>query len=388
MRCLVTGGAGFIGSRVADRLLALGHEVDVLDDMSGGFWRNIPEGARHFVCGCGECDYVREHWQAVVERDGWRGHQFGCSEITHGQVQQAMRGWSWDVVIHAAADATEGRSQFTPRHCTANGLAASVDVFAEAIRRGASRIVYLSSAAVYGCGGRPIVSTLTECYNEDSLPAPVDVYGANKAAGEVCLKALAEPHGIEWAVARPHNVFGERQSLADPYRNVVGIFMRNALEGRPLTVFGDGTQTRQFSHHSRVVEGIVRLATLPFDRHKHPWPSERIFNVGGDLSISVNELTSLVSDLAVADGLPVPEVVYEPERPCEVKHVACDNDRATQFGILDQPEPDEIVSGLASMWRWARDLQAGDGLAPLRMMELEIGAERAPRPWITGVPVA
>jgi UDP-glucose 4-epimerase len=212
------------------------------------------------------------------------------------------------------------------------------------------------------------------------------VYGANKAAAEVSLKALCETHGVQWTILRPHNVFGVRQSLADPYRNVVGIFMRRALESKPLIVFGDGYQTRQFSPIAPVAEAIC---------HAVEWPVWGFAcNVGGDYVCTVNDLAGSICVLANdwyeggdgaigggPGGRNFATTGSAPERPREVKHAICDHDNATHLLGMPPSGFAGFHEALEEMWNWAEALHLGDGFAEPRTVELELEGPRVPEVW-------
>lgn len=249
---LVTGGAGFIGSHVADHALRLGHEVIVLDDLSGGFDDNVPKGAK-FVRGS-VCDV--ELINRLFEQ-----HKF-------------------TYVYHLAAYAAEGLSHFIRRFNYTNNLIGSVNLINAAVNHGVKTFVFTSSIAVYGAGQTPMT--------EDMTPIPEDPYGISKLAVEQDLRAAHEMFGLDSVVFRPHNVYGERQNIADRYRNVVGIFMNQLLRGEPMTVFGDGQQQRAFTHIDDVAPVIAESVNVPAARNQ-------IFNVGADVPFTVNELGKFIA---------------------------------------------------------------------------------------------
>src|SRR6516225_9954965 len=188
-RSIVTGGAGFIGSHVAEHLLEMGHEVLVLDDLSGGFRENVPALAK-FVEGS-----VTD--QEVVNKLFDR-HRF-------------------DYVFHLAAYAAEGLSHFIRRFNYTNNVIGSVNLINESVRHDIKRFVFTSSIAVYGANQLPMT--------EDMVPQPEDPYGVAKYAVELDLRAAHEMFGLDYSIFRPHNIYGEGQNVGDKYRNVVGIFM-------------------------------------------------------------------------------------------------------------------------------------------------------------------
>lgn len=248
---LVTGGAGFIGSHVAKHCLDLGHHVIVLDDLSGGFADQVPEGAR-FVEG------------SVTDRDA---------------VARLFAEYRFDYVYHLAAYAAEGLSHFIRGFNYNVNLIGTVNLLNEAVKAGAKCFVFTSSIAVYGKGQLPM--------DEEMVPRPEDPYGISKYAAELDLAAAHEMFGLPYIVFRPHNVYGEHQNLGDPYRNVLGIFMNQLMQGLPLTIFGDGEQTRAFSHIDDVAPHIARAVCVPEAYHQ-------VINIGADQPYSVNRLAEVV----------------------------------------------------------------------------------------------
>lgn len=197
---LVTGAAGFIGSHVAEHCLKLGFKVLATDDLSGGFLENVPAG----------CEFVQGDLRdPAFVASLWKGRNF-------------------DVVYHLGAYAAEGLSHFVRRFNYDTNLLASIHLLNECVNHGVKTYVFTSSIAVYGKGQTPMT--------EEMVPQPEDPYGISKYAIELDLKAAHEMFGLDYIVFRPHNVYGERQNIADKYRNVIGIFMNQVLQGQSMTV--------------------------------------------------------------------------------------------------------------------------------------------------------
>jgi UDP-glucose 4-epimerase len=299
---LVTGGAGFMGSHVADRLLRLGHEVVVLDDSSGGFVDSVPKGAI-FVNG---------------------------SILDEQAIERLFRKYGFKYVYHLAAYAAEGLSHFIKRFNYNNNLIGSVNLINAAVNYEVECFVFTSSIAVYGAGQTPLTEEMT--------PVPEDSYGIAKLAVEQELKVSHEMFGLDYIIFRPHNVYGERQNIGDRYRNVVGIFMNQLLRGEPMTIFGDGTQMRAFTH----INDIAPVIAGSID---HPSARNQIFNVGADQPYAVNNLARVVAE---AMGKQCRTVHLEPRK--EVKIAFSDHRKAR--AVFGKQEETPLEVGIRSMARW------------------------------------
>lgn len=329
-RVLVTGGAGFIGSHVADALLARGHDVTVLDDLSGGFRANVPERAV-FVHGS-----ITD--AALVDR------VFADGRFHH--------------VYHLAAYAAEGLSHFIKRFNYTNNVIGSVTLLNAAVNHGVETFVFTSSIAVYG-------TSLALPVTEDTPAQPEDSYGIAKHAVELELRACHEMFGLNSVVFRPHNVYGPRQNIGDRYRNVIGIFMNQVLQGRPMTIFGDGTQTRAFTDVTDVAPAMAAAIDTPA-----AW--NHVFNVGADAPCSLNDLARQV---AAAMGV-APEIVHLEERR-EVRHAHASHAKVREVFAL--PDPVRLEDGLERMARWVRQHGARPG-TPFSAIEI---AKNLPDSWAT-----
>ena len=330
-RVLVTGAAGFIGSHVADALLARGHEICALDDLSGGFRENVPAAAE-FVQGS-----IAD--PAVVDR------VFAGRRFTH--------------VYHLAAYAAEGLSHFIKRFNYTNNVIGSVNLLNAAIRHEVELFVFSSSIAVYGAGASLPLS-------EATVPSPEDSYGIAKYAIELELHACRVMFGLDSVVFRPHNVFGPRQNVGDPYRNVIGIFMNQLLQGRPMTIFGDGTQTRAFTYIDDVAPLMAEAIDVPAARNG-------TFNVGADQVCSLNELAHMT---AAAMKVP-PAIVHLPPR-LEASHLHAAHDEVRRvFG--DRPQT-RLQDGLESMAAWVHSHGARRS-APFEGIEI---LKNLPMAWRSG----
>ncbi|MBN1867973.1 NAD-dependent epimerase/dehydratase family protein [Candidatus Sumerlaeota bacterium] len=304
MKILVTGIAGFIGSHVADHLIKAGHEVVGLDDLSGGFMENVPSGAE-FVVGS-VCD------RSLAE-DLFARHKF-------------------DAVYHLAAYAAEGLSHFVKRFNYQNNLGGSVNLLSCAVNQKVNLFVFTSSIAVYGAAQCPMT--------EDMRPEPEDPYGISKFAFEMELESTRRMFDLPYVVFRPHNVYGERQNIADRYRNVVGIFMRQALQGEEMTVFGDGRQTRAFSHIDDVAPVIARAVDQP-----DCW--NEVFNIGADRPYEVLDIADRV---AQAHGVPMRLKHLEARK--EVVHAYADHSKVRRF--FGETVGVSLEDGIGRMAEWVK----------------------------------
>lgn len=303
-KVLVTGGAGFIGSHVADELVAAGRDVIVLDDLSGGFRENVNPKAR-FVKGS-------------VTDAGLIDGLFRRNKIEH--------------VYHLAAYAAEGLSHFIRRFNYENNLLGSVNLINASVNHGVKCFVFTSSIAVYGRNQLPM--------REDLVPRPEDPYGISKLAVEQDLEAARRMFGLNYVIFRPHNVYGERQNIGDRYRNVLGIFMNEIMQGHKLTVFGDGRQTRSFSYIKDVAPLIARA---PFVKKAYG----QVFNVGADKPYTVNALAKVVcKEMGVK-----PELEHLPARN-EVVHAYADHSKVEM--VFRYKARYDLPEGVARMAAWAR----------------------------------
>lgn len=301
---LVTGGAGFMGSHVAKHCLECGHAVVVLDDLSGGFREQVPSSARFIEGSITDSKLVNNLFEE---------HRF-------------------DYVYHLAAYAAEGLSHFIRTYNYYNNVIGSITLINAAVNTGTvKRFVFTSSIAVYGPGQTPML--------EEMVPEPEDPYGIAKYAVEMDLKAAHDMFGLEYTVFRPHNVYGEHQNIGDRYRNVVGIFMNHAMQRKPLPIFGDGLQTRAFTHISDVANVIAECVS-------NPRAANAVFNVGSEAPRTVLDVARAVS---LAFGIAL-DVVHLPPRR-EVMHAFSSNARCDE--VFGKHPPVTLEEGIERMAKWA-----------------------------------
>jgi UDP-glucose 4-epimerase len=302
---LVTGGAGFMGSHVAEHLLRMGHDVVVLDDLSGGFRDNVPAKAT-FVQG---------------------------SVLDHDLINRLFDRHAFDYVYHLAAYAAEGLSHFIKRFNYNNNLIGSVNLINASVNHNVKCFVFTSSIAVYGAGQSPM--------SEDMIPVPEDSYGISKLAVEQELRVTHEMFGLDYVIFRPHNVYGERQNIGDRYRNVVGIFMNQLLRGERMTIFGDGLQQRAFTHIDDVAPIIAESVDFPAARNE-------IFNVGADVPHTVNDLAAIVAQ-AIGSSCEVSHL--DPRN--EVKIAFSDHSKAER--VFGKRTKTSLPEGVNAMAAWVRE---------------------------------
>ena len=283
MNIFITGVAGFLGSHLADRMLALGHVVSGNDSLIGGHIHNIPKDITFFNIDC--CDFK--------------------------SMSNIMK--NIDIVIHTAATAHEGLSVFSPSFITRNIFEASISTISAAISCKVKRFLFCSSMARYGGQVPPFV--------EEMLSSPVDPYGIAKEAVEKTLRLLANTHGMEWNIAVPHNIIGPRQKYDDPFRNVMSIMINRNLQGKPAIVYGDGSQTRCFSYVDDCISCLEKMA-LDHDI------KNQLINIGPDEGVvTIKTLADMVAEECGFTG----DIEYMPDRPQEVKYAYCSSDKAREL---------------------------------------------------------
>lgn len=308
MKCLITGGAGFLGSHIARELIEKGHDVVIVDDLSGGFIRNVPNKARFYQL-----------------------------SITDDELLELMfKTYKFDYVFHLAAYAAEGLSHFIRHYNYTNNVLGSINVINACIKYKVKKLIFTSSMGVYGTQPTP--------YLEDQKPQPEDPYGIAKYSIEQDLKAAHEMFGLNYIIFRPHNIYGTNQNIHDRYRNVIGIFMNQIMSDKPITVFGDGDQIRAFSY-------VGDMAPIMADSINRDDMNQEIFNIGGDKPYTINELAQQVMK---AMGKEV-EIKHLAER-YEVKNAFSTHDKIRKYVELGQTP---LEDGLKVMAKWAKLIGPG-----------------------------
>ena len=330
MKVFITGIAGFLGSHIADAMIADGHKVSGCDNLIGGYMDNVPE----------EADY----------------YQVDCCDLE--QMKRLTKGV--DIVYHTACTAYEGLSVFSPKTVCQNTYMNTVSVATAAAINNVKRFVYCSSMARYGM--QEVVP-----FTEDMICKPQDPYGISKYSAELFLNCLCRVHGMELVIAVPHNIIGPRQKYDDPYRNVASIMINLMLQGRQPIIYGDGEQKRCFSF---VQDDIYCLKRIAFQENV----VGEIINIGPDEEfVTINKLASTIAKLLDFKLEPV----YMPDRPQEVKFETCSADKARK--LLGYRTEYTLERGLQHMIEYIQ----GKGTKKFRYhLELEIVNEKTPKTWI------
>jgi UDP-glucose 4-epimerase len=314
VRTLVTGGAGFIGSHLVDRLLRDGHDVWGVDDLSTGSRDNLSSAET--------CDRFR-----LVEMD-----------VTDAALVPTVAHARPEVVFHLAAQMDVRKSVADPLRDTWTNVLGTVNVLTAAAHAGARKVVFASSGGtVYGePDGLPV--------GEDAPLRPASPYGAAKVAGEAYVAAFGRLHRFAWTLLALGNVYGPRQNPHGE-AGVVAIFGRALSEGRQSYIFGDGSSSRDYVHVDDVVEAFIACIDSRTDHQR--------FNVGTAQSTTVRELHMLMARACGAADTPE----HRPERLGELQHIALDSTRLTAVTGWSPRVP--LEDGLAETVAWITRTTAG-----------------------------
>lgn len=305
MNILITGIAGLLGSRLADYLFKNNPNIKIIgiDDFSGGYLENVNTKVLLY------------------------NHNIGKSNIEDIFIENNI-----DYVFHFAAYAAECLSPFIRKYNYENNLVATADIINNCIKYNVKRLIFTSSIAVYGNQNPP--------FNELLTPSPIDPYGVSKYACELDIKIAGDQHGLDWCILRPHNVYGAKQNIWDKYRNVLGIWMYQYLNDQPMTIFGDGLQTRAFSLIDDSLSAFWNAAILPE-------ASKQIINIGGKNHTSIKQACEVVKKV-IGGG----DIIYKESRH-EVKNAYVTWQKSVN--ILNYNEKSNLEEGITSMWQWAKE---------------------------------
>ena len=335
-KIFITGVGGFIASHIHDELVQRDHLVYGCDDESGGW--------------LGNC-------QKVNSLGGFLW-PFSCESA---EIREELIEGNYDTLVHCAANAREGASQFQPYIVTQRNLNAYMGVLSAAIQGGIRNVVLYSSMAAYGAQKPP--------FKESLRLEPNDVYAWNKTAMEGCTEILSKVHGFNYVIIRPHNVFGERQCLHDRFRNAVAIFMNLVMRGEPITIYGDGLQTRAFSYIYDSLPSFVRCVEETEKLHR------QCINIGGIKPITVLDLARTVVAAMGEDPYAYP-IEFLKDRPQDVKHAHSTFKKSQD--LLGYHETVGWEAGVYRMAEWAKENgpQDWENNDPI-----EIITDKLPEPW-------
>ncbi len=316
MTIAITGCAGCIGSNLCHWLINnTNHTVIGIDNLSGGWESNCPKSERFIFIKCDAGD-----WLLITQ----------------------FRFYKPDIVYHAAAYAAENLSPFIRKYNYKNNLVATANIVNLCIEYDVKRLVFFSSIAVYGHGKTP--------YKETDIPTPNDPYAISKYACELDIKVAGEQHGLDWCIVRPYNVYGRRQNIKDKYRNVLGIFINQYLQGKPFTIFGDGSQIRNFTN----VNDILYPLYLAGTSHR---ASKQIINLGSEMSYTVLEAAEILMEIIGGGD------IQHIENRHEVHTASADNSKA--YDILEYEHKTSLLKGLKDMYEWVlKNPCEGETIAP------------------------
>jgi UDP-glucose 4-epimerase len=327
-KVLVTGGAGFIGSWLVDEIVDRGHNVVSVDDLSGGFQSNVNK----------KCKFIKVDL---------RNYQ---------KVTKIFSDEKFDTVFHLAAYAAEGQSIFSPIEINDINITPMNNLLVAAVNNNIQKFIFTSSMAVYGSQQPP--------FNEDMPPMPEDPYGCGKTYCESMLNIFARTYNFDYVILRPHNVYGPKQNISDPFRNVLGIWINRIMKGKEPYIFGDGEQERAFSYIGDVAPAIANAGL-------ESKANGQTINVGSKEVTTINEACRIV--LKALDSKLKP--IYEDERPGEVKYAYCTSEKSEK--LLSYKTATNLGEGVKIMVKWAKEFGPQE---PTYRLPLEI-TKKAPYVW-------
>lgn len=333
MKILVTGNAGFLGSHLVDGLRKDGHEVAGVDSLVSGYVDNIDPEITQYI----------------------------NDTSNYNDMNRIVKAERPDVIYHTACAPYEGVSVVSPDWVTKNTFGNTVALIAAAANNKVGRFILCSSMSRYGNQQPP--------FTEEMTPAPEDPYAVAKVAGELVLKQMAETHGMDYAIAVPHNIIGPRQAYDDPGRNVASIMINRNLRGEPAIIYGDGLQTRCFSYVDDVIPSLKKMLYCR---------NGDVFNVGPDDKdgeiVTINELADMVADITGFEGQPI----HVPDRPREVKHAFSSSDKIRK--LFDYKTKTPLRKGLEKIVDYVEER----GTRPFnyKNMNIEILNDKTPKTWV------
>lgn len=306
---LITGVAGLLGSRMSEWILENKPEYEVvgIDSLFGGYIENVNPNV------------------VFYKRD-----------LSEDNINDIFEKHNFEYVFHFAAYAAEGLSPFMRKFNYSNNVLSTVAIVNACITYNVKRLIYTSSMSVYGWGREQGVR-----FNESDQPRPIDPYAISKYACEMDIEVAGAQHGLDWCIIRPHNVYGKGQNIWDKYRNVLGIWMYQILNNLPISIYGDGAQTRAFSYIDDCLESFWNAAV--FEK-----ASKQIINVGGINGYTINEAAEILCEITGYDKSNIKHL--EPRH--EVKW--CVPSYQKSIDLLGYKEKTNLKEGLTKMWEWAK----------------------------------
>ncbi len=316
MRILVTGAAGFIGSNFVYWLLNnTDHKVVGVDNMSGGYKENMPNQSERY---------------SFYEYDLL--YDFCMEDVFDNEKP--------DICYHMAAYASEGRSNNIRTFIHFNNTLGTTNVINACVNHNV-KLVFLSSVAVYS--GQPP-------FNEwCTTPNPIDEYGISKLMSEKSIEIAGNTQGLQWCIIRPRNVYGERQNLFDPSRNLFGIMCYNALKSIPIKIFGDGKNKRSFTYIGDILEPLYNAKEV----------RNRIINLGTGDVYTINDAAEAFSEITG----------YKNITHIEPRHEVAEAFCATAYSIqaLGFEDKTSLKEGIEKMWKWAKIQPMRDLVRPPKL---------------------
>lgn len=305
---LITGVAGLLGSNMADHVLRHHKEFGVIgvDNLFGGYIENVNENVLFF-----NRDLITDSLNDIFEK------------------------YNIVYVFHFAAYAAEGLSPFMRKFNHMNNMVSTANIINNCVQYDVKRLVYTSSMSVYGHGDMN-----NNRFDENDEPNPIDPYGISKYACEMDIRVAGEQHGLDWCIIRPHNIYGEKQNIWDRYRNVIGIWMYQILHNLPITIYGDGEQTRAFTYIEDNLECLWRAAVLPE-------ASKEVINLGGVTPHTINESAELLCGITGYDNVEHNEPRHEVKWAVPTYQKSMD--------ILGFKDTTNLEDGMRKMWDWAKE---------------------------------
>lgn len=305
---LITGVAGLLGSRLADWIINNKKEYDVvgIDNLFGGYLENVNK--------------------KVI---------FYKRDLSKDDISDIFDKHNIEYVYHFAAYAAEGLSPFMRKFNWMNNSVSTAAIINECVEHNVKRLVYTSSMSVYGYGDMKY-----NRFDENDKPCPIDPYGISKYACEMDIRVANEQHGLDYCIIRPHNVYGIGQNIWDKYRNVLGIWMYQILNEKPMLIYGDGEQTRAFTYIDDILEPLWNAAVFP-------QASREIINLGGTRGYTINETARTLSRITNYTNIEHKEPRHEVKWAIPTYRKSID--------ILGFEHKTSLEDGLKKMWEWAKE---------------------------------